>query len=80
MKKFSFSLGDYCKICRQKIIWIGLKKKKNQLFSEVEVASGGIYRDAKQKDKCPPLAMDSQTAHQTAALIFAPLLFSWWLW
>ena len=40
MKKFSFSLGDYCKICPwYKIIWIALNK--NQLFSEVEVASGG---------------------------------------
>ena len=40
MKKFSFSLGDYCKICPwYKIIWIALNKK--QLFSQVEVASGG---------------------------------------
>ena len=68
------------KFADKKSFELAWKKKKNQLFSEVEVASGGIYRDAKQKDKCPPLAMDSQTAHQTAALIFAPLLFSWWLW
>ena len=39
MKKISFSLGDYCKICKYKIIWIALNKK--QLFSEVEMASGG---------------------------------------
>ena len=39
MKKISFSLGDYCKICQYKIIWIALNKK--QLFSEVEMASGG---------------------------------------
>ena len=40
MKKFSFSLGHYCKICPwYKIIWIALNKK--QLFSEVEMASGG---------------------------------------
>ena len=41
---------------------------------------GVIYPATKQKGKCPPPAMDSQTAHQTGALIFASLLFSWWLW
>ena len=39
-----------------------------------------IWQPVRQKGKCPPLATDSQTAHQTAALIFAPLLFLWWLW
>ena len=34
-----------------------------------------IWQPVRQKGKCPPLATDSQTAHQTAALIFAPLLF-----
>lgn len=36
--KKSFSLGEHCKICQYKIIWIALNKK--QLFSEVEVVSG----------------------------------------
>ena len=36
--KKSFSLGEHCKICQYKIIWIALNKK--QFFSEVEVVSG----------------------------------------
>ena len=36
--KKSFSLGEHCKICQYKIVWISLNKK--QLFSEVEVVSG----------------------------------------
>ena len=52
-----------CKVCRMRLysaIWQFERRIRKQLFTEVEVASGSIYRAVNRRDEYPPLATDTE--------------------